>query len=226
MFKNILCIDASFYQFSISILYKKKIISEIQTCNRKYEKNILIILKKFLTKNNIKINNLNVIAFSTGPGHFNKIRIVANIVQGLSLPYNIPLIGISTFLVLAQQIWRKKKYQNIIFYIIDKKKYIYWEKYKKNNFHFWSKKEKELFINIDNYKKKIQFLKKEWYFYKYNLIFSKKKNKFFYKNINIIQPQSQDLISLTLIELKKKNFLTLNNMNINYLYDLMYFFNL
>ncbi|CAL4042804.1 tRNA threonylcarbamoyladenosine biosynthesis protein TsaB [Buchnera aphidicola (Phyllaphis fagi)] len=223
MCKNILSIDTSFNQCSIAILHNQKIDNETTICYEKHEKIILPMLKKILIRNKMKINDFEVISFSNGPGNFTGIRIAASVAQGLSIPYNIPLIGISTFSILAQQAWRKKNIKQSIICIISGNKTIYYAKYKKNHLNIWLRKEIKLLSNINNMYKKIKILSKNWYFIGCGSIFLKIKKNFFLKSKNIMQPHAQDLIPLTIIEFKKRNFLSYNNMNLNYFYNPIYF---
>jgi len=57
--------------------------------------NIPIVLKEALEKANIKMKDINLIAFSQGPGFGNSLRAVAQAARQLSLLNGIPLIGVN-----------------------------------------------------------------------------------------------------------------------------------
>ncbi|MDD4250699.1 MAG: KEOPS complex N(6)-L-threonylcarbamoyladenine synthase Kae1 [Candidatus ainarchaeum sp.] len=60
-----------------------------------HSKNIHPLIKSALEKSKKKINDIDLIAFSQGPGIGNSLRIGAITARQLSLLYNIPLIGVN-----------------------------------------------------------------------------------------------------------------------------------
>ncbi|CAL4321444.1 tRNA threonylcarbamoyladenosine biosynthesis protein TsaB [Buchnera aphidicola (Panaphis juglandis)] len=222
MYKNILSIDTSLHQTSISLFYKNNIQSKSKKCDYNHEKHILKILHKLLLINNFTIKDFHFISFTTGPGNFTGIRLGINIAQGLSIPYNIPLIGISTLKILAEQCWRRYKFKKIIVCNLANKKKVYWAQYIRNDFNVWEKKGKEELLNIKNMNYKIEYLKENWNVIGSGIMHIKNKNNPFLNIISITESHSQDLIPLTIIEIQKKNFFTLNNIKLNYLNNLDY----
>ncbi|CAL4321390.1 tRNA (adenosine(37)-N6)-threonylcarbamoyltransferase complex dimerization subunit type 1 TsaB [Buchnera aphidicola] len=217
MYKKILSIDTSCNHISIAILYNHHFDEEIAICNNNHEKKILKILHIILKRNKIRIKNFEIIAFSNGPGNFTSIRLAAGITQGLSIPYNTPIIGISTLKVLAEQAWRIKKIKKVIVcFATNNNNFYYWAKYKKNSMNMWVGKNTESMIHINKIYQKINYLTELWYIIGLNMdIFKKIKNNFL-KFIDITIPYARDLISLTLMSKNIKNH-KLQKIHVNYL---------
>ncbi|CAL4321520.1 tRNA (adenosine(37)-N6)-threonylcarbamoyltransferase complex dimerization subunit type 1 TsaB [Buchnera aphidicola] len=219
MYETILSIDTSLNYCSISILKNEKIDSEFKICKKNHEKYVLSCLKLLLIRNNIKMNHIKMISFSNGPGNFTGIRIASSIALGLSIPYNIPVIGISTLIVLAEQAWRKERLKKVIICIKSGKKNIYWGQYIKNPKNIWVGKKTEVLLNIDEAYKKISSLKNQWNIIGDGNIYFKSIQNTFLKFYNIIEPHSQDLIPLTISKIRKKkiNFFSIKHIKLNYL---------
>lgn len=222
MQKNILSLETSLNQCSIAIYYKKKIDSEMKICNKNHEKNILPMLKFILIRNKMNISDFHVISFSNGPGNFTGIRIATSIAQGLSIPYNIPLIGISTLNILAEQAWRIKKIKKVIVCIKSGKHNVYWAKYMKNISNIWIKKQKELLLNIHEAYKKINTLREHWYMIGSGIMHFILIKNIFLTLIDIFEPHAQDLIPLTIYTLKQKKLkFSLKKIKLNYLNNII-----
>ncbi|CAL4042877.1 tRNA threonylcarbamoyladenosine biosynthesis protein TsaB [Buchnera aphidicola (Takecallis arundicolens)] len=212
---NILSIDCSLQHNVIAILYNNILYYKIDQCHKNHEKNILTTLNSLLTINHITIKNFKILSFFIGPGSFTGIRLSASIAQGLSIPHNINLIGISTLKILAEQAWRLYQIKKVIVCNIANKTKLYWVQYKKNEKHDWIGK--ELLLTIHQAYEKIYSLQEIWYMVGSGIFyFQNIKNPFLYiKNINT--SYAQDMIKLTQIEDKKSNFLLLENIHLNYL---------
>lgn len=217
---NILSIDASCKYNTVVMLYNNKIYYQRDKCNNNHEKNILTMIKNLLLSHCTEIQDFKIISFVTGPGSFTGIRLSASIAQGLSISNNINLIGISSLQVQAEQAWRLYKIQRIIICNIANKKKIYWAKYIKNEKNHWIGQ--ELLLNIDEVLQKINLLKKKWYITGSGNIHFQTIHSPFLKYIHIDQSHAQDLITLTMIEEKKNNFLSIENIKLNYLNNPIY----
>lgn len=112
---KILAIETSTKLCSVSLLCKKHTTTYFQICPCNHNKYVLYMIDKILVVNKLEVKNLNIIAYSTGPGSFTGMRIGMGITQGLALAYNIPIIGISTLATMAQGVWRLHKKKNTIF---------------------------------------------------------------------------------------------------------------
>lgn len=106
----------------------------------------------------IKLKDINIIGWNQGPGSFTSLRITASIVQGLSTPLNIKVVGFSTFDFLLESLHLENK--KILCTIDARSQEVYWGIYQfdKNNSNINNiqiKKE----ISVDSPQKVINYLK-------------------------------------------------------------------
>ncbi|QCI26018.1 tRNA (adenosine(37)-N6)-threonylcarbamoyltransferase complex dimerization subunit type 1 TsaB [Buchnera aphidicola] len=217
--QNILSIDSSLQNNLVAMLYNNKLYYNVHTCKH-HEKNLLTMIQNLLTDQKARIQDFQIISFTTGPGSFTGIRLSASIAQGLSILNNIHLIGISTLEVLAEQIWRLYKIKKIIICNIANKKQVYWVKYTKNIKNIWNGK--EVLLHINQAVQKIKNLKNTWYITGSGKIHFQNLYNPFLKYIETNQSYAKDLIKLTILAKKKKNFFLLNDIQLNYLHNPKY----
>ena len=100
---NILALDASTEALSLVLHYQGKTFHHFEECPQQHSQKILPLIDELLNKANCKLKDLDVIGFGQGPGSFTGVRISVAIAQGLAYSTNLPLVGVSTLAVMAQQ---------------------------------------------------------------------------------------------------------------------------
>ncbi len=105
---NILAIETASEACSASLLKKGKknaseLFSRVETTPRQHAKLILSMLGDVLEEGSISLNEVDVIAFSRGPGAFTGLRIAAGVAQGIALSIDVPVAPVSTLAALAWQ---------------------------------------------------------------------------------------------------------------------------
>ena len=93
---NLLAIDTSSTNFSLCIVHSDVKENIEFNAGMTHSSVALSEIQKILKKVNITIKDLDVIAFSAGPGSFTGIRIACGVAYGMAYSYKIPLIGISS----------------------------------------------------------------------------------------------------------------------------------
>ncbi|QCI17145.1 tRNA (adenosine(37)-N6)-threonylcarbamoyltransferase complex dimerization subunit type 1 TsaB [Buchnera aphidicola (Aphis helianthi)] len=214
----ILAIDTSINYCSVAIYKKQKIYALSDNCNQEHTIKILPMIQKTLLLANIKLKEVNYIAFSKGPGNFTGIRIATGIAQSLAISLKVPILGISTLAIMAEKAWRKYHQTKILVIMYAKTEKVYWAKYIKNNTLLWTGEKTESLLNFNELKEKIKNLKKDnWSFFgsgfeKVNCI------KFLnFKKMRIIFPHAKDIIPFSLYNIKNRNFLHATEVTPNYL---------
>ncbi len=205
-YKNIIAIDNSTELCSISILYKKKIYNLYKYTKLLNSKYTIILIKKILNKNKIKINKntFQIIAYNKGPGSITGIRIVYIITKIFKIKFKyIKIIKLNTFKIILKNLnYKFNLYKNITIIIYQNIKKIFIYTINKNY------KNKILIISLKKLNKYLKNIKKSTYLivnkyqtkYKILNIIYKFKIIFKIKNIKIIYPKSKYII----LYLKKK----------------------
>lgn len=100
---KILAIDTSSKICSVAILENEEIIDEINLDNgRTHSENLMPMIAEILAKNNLKLENIDLISCSIGPGSFTGIRIGVASVKAMAEVNQIPVVGVTSLETLAR----------------------------------------------------------------------------------------------------------------------------
>ena len=104
---NLLALDTSTEFLSLALL-----LSDNNGCDKTYSHDsqagvkaselILPQIQALLDSANIKLTDLDGIAFGAGPGAFTGVRVACGVAQGLGFGADLPVVGVNTLLALAQ----------------------------------------------------------------------------------------------------------------------------
>jgi len=124
MSKVILSIETSSNICSSAIIQDDSVLSCIEElCPREHNERLPQFIKKSLNDADKKVEELDALAVSIGPGSFTGLRIGFSVAKGLCYPHNIKLIGISSLKILANSI--SQNYREVISLIKDKGEFFY-----------------------------------------------------------------------------------------------------
>jgi tRNA threonylcarbamoyladenosine biosynthesis protein TsaB len=99
---QILCIETATSVCSVCLCNEKDVIALRESVDKfDHASKITIYIKEVLEESNIKIENLNAIALSMGPGSYTGLRIGASVAKSLCFGLEIPLITIDSCQILA-----------------------------------------------------------------------------------------------------------------------------
>ena len=98
---KILSIDACTENISIALIIDELVVEKDFPSGKDYSEDILPQIKKLLNENDLKINDIDGVAFGAGPGSFTGIRIACGVAYGIAYANNIPIIGINNLEALA-----------------------------------------------------------------------------------------------------------------------------
>ena len=107
----ILGIDTSTDQLGLGLSNTHSIIAEINDrSSREHASQIIGGIDSLLTRANIHKTDITGLAVAIGPGSFTGLRIGLAVAKGMALALGVPIIGISTYEVIARRL--KDEYQS------------------------------------------------------------------------------------------------------------------
>ena len=104
MNKTILSIETSTNICSVSLFKNKKLLSLKEDSNRQHSKFLAPFVKAIFQSVNFKINQIDAIALSIGPGSYTGLRIGLSFAKGIAFSLNKPIIPINTIESLTDEI--------------------------------------------------------------------------------------------------------------------------
>jgi tRNA threonylcarbamoyladenosine biosynthesis protein TsaB len=99
---NLLALDTSTKFLSLALQLGDKTFTHYQQAGNASSELILPQIQALLDAANVKLSDLDGIAFGAGPGSFTGVRIACGVAQGLGFGANIPVVGVNTLLALAE----------------------------------------------------------------------------------------------------------------------------
>ena len=99
---KLLSLDTSTEFLSLAIQVGEQTFTHYQLAGNASSTLILPQIQALLEEANIKLSDLDGIAFGAGPGAFTGVRIACGVAQGLGFGANIPVVGINTLLAVAE----------------------------------------------------------------------------------------------------------------------------
>jgi tRNA threonylcarbamoyladenosine biosynthesis protein TsaB len=98
---NLLALDTSTEFLSLALQLDDKMFAHYQHAGNASSALILPQIQALLDSANVKLSDMDGIAFGAGPGAFTGVRIACGVAQGLGFGANIPVVGVNTLLALA-----------------------------------------------------------------------------------------------------------------------------
>lgn len=99
---NLLSLDTSTEVLSLALQLGDNTFTQSQIAGNASSQLILPQIQGLLDAANVKLSDLDGIAFGAGPGAFTGVRIACGVAQGLGFGANLPVVGVSTLLALAE----------------------------------------------------------------------------------------------------------------------------
>jgi tRNA threonylcarbamoyladenosine biosynthesis protein TsaB len=99
---KILALETTTEYCSVALWQDGVISGKSERVGQKHSEVLMGMLDEVLKEAGVKLTQLAGIAFGEGPGSFTGVRIACGVTQGLALGANLPVVGISTLLAVAE----------------------------------------------------------------------------------------------------------------------------
>jgi tRNA threonylcarbamoyladenosine biosynthesis protein TsaB len=99
---KILAVETSTEYCSVSLWQDGLVRERCELVGQKHSEVLIAMLDKLLFEADVKISQLDGIAFGKGPGSFTGVRIACGVAQGLALGSNLNVVGVCTLQALAK----------------------------------------------------------------------------------------------------------------------------
>ena len=120
------------------------------------------MVQDILTTSGTSLTDINALAYGRGPGSFTGVRIGIGIAQGLALGAELPMIGVSTLMTMAQGAWRKNGATRVLAAIDARMGEVYWAEYQRDENGIWHGEETEAVLKPEIVHERMQQLSGEW----------------------------------------------------------------
>lgn len=159
---RILAIDTATEACSVALWNDGTTFAHFELCPREHTQRILPLVRAALADAEVKLTDLDALAFGRGPGSFTGVRIGIGIAQGLALGAELPMIGVSTLATMAQGAWRKTGATRVLAAIDARMGEVYWAEYRRDADGVWHGEETEAVLKPEAVSDHLQQLDGSW----------------------------------------------------------------
>lgn len=128
---TILALDTATEACSVALSHQSLLITRDELSPRTHTQRILPMVDEVLNEAHIAINDVDYLAFGRGPGSFTGVRVGVGIAQGLALGANLPVIGVSNLLTMAEQAYQQLGATEIVALIDARMNEVYFAQFSK-----------------------------------------------------------------------------------------------
>ncbi|MGV3344395.1 tRNA (adenosine(37)-N6)-threonylcarbamoyltransferase complex dimerization subunit type 1 TsaB [Enterobacteriaceae bacterium LUAb1] len=159
---RILALDTATEACSVALVNGNVTETVFEICPREHTQRILPLIEAVLSRQNVTLRQLDLLAFGRGPGSFTGVRIGTGIVQGLALGADLPVVGISTLAAMAQGAWRLHNATRVLAAIDARMGEVYWAEYQRDAQGNWLGEESEAVLKPEEAISRMAELQGEW----------------------------------------------------------------
>ncbi|HCR4096761.1 TPA: tRNA (adenosine(37)-N6)-threonylcarbamoyltransferase complex dimerization subunit type 1 TsaB [Providencia rettgeri] len=162
MSTRILAVDTATEACSVALWCDGEIISRFAISPREHTQKVLPMVEEVLAEAGMGLNQLDALAFGRGPGSFTGVRIGVGIAQGLALGADLPMIGVSSLMTLAQGALRLTGQTQVLVAIDARMSEIYCAQYQYVVDREWLGEGTEAVLQPDDFKAQFTSLTGQW----------------------------------------------------------------
>lgn len=111
---NILALDTSTDACSVALSLDGVVTEDFRIIPRQHTKQLLPMVEQMLAGAELKVSQLDAIAFGRGPGSFAGIRIATGVAQGLAFAAELPVVPVSTLRAIALKAAREYQVARVV----------------------------------------------------------------------------------------------------------------
>lgn len=134
---NVLCVDTSTEACSVAVLCQNEkqqvVTDQFMFAPREHTTKILPTVQAVLQQADLKLADIDVVAYGRGPGSFTGVRIGISIAQGLAYGIEKPMVGVSTLQAMAQQAYKEEQVSDVYAAIDARMGEVYFAHYQLHN---------------------------------------------------------------------------------------------
>jgi len=132
--KNILAIDTCTEVCSVSLYSQSNKTSRYLKDVSKSSGLILPLCDEVLDETGLNVSDIDLLVYTKGPGSFTGVRMCVSVVQGMSLAFNIPTLGISTLKLVGYGASKKYQVNKVAVALDARMNEVYWGLYNQGIF--------------------------------------------------------------------------------------------
>ncbi|ELQ6217010.1 tRNA (adenosine(37)-N6)-threonylcarbamoyltransferase complex dimerization subunit type 1 TsaB [Cronobacter dublinensis] len=159
---RILAIDTATEACSVALWDNGKTSALFELCPREHTQRILPMVSEILTASGVALTSMDALAFGRGPGSFTGVRIGIGIAQGLALGAELPMVGVSTLMTMAQGAWRICGATRVLAAIDARMGEVYWAEYQRDAQGVWHGEETEAVLKPQAVAERLKTLSGAW----------------------------------------------------------------
>ncbi|MCF6354311.1 MAG: tRNA (adenosine(37)-N6)-threonylcarbamoyltransferase complex dimerization subunit type 1 TsaB [Candidatus Polarisedimenticolaceae bacterium] len=126
---KLLAIETATEACSAALYINGEIQERYAVAPRQHAEQILPMMDQLLAEAELKLSQLDALAFGRGPGSFTGVRIAAGVIQGAAFGAQLPVVPISTLAALAQRHYRMQGARRILPAFDARMGELYWAAY-------------------------------------------------------------------------------------------------
>ena len=126
---KLIAVETATEACSAALLIDGEVTERFEIAPRQHTQLILPMVDQLLAEAELKLTDLDGLAFGRGPGAFTGVRIATGVIQGLAFAADLPVAPISTLAAMAQGEFRTSGQRNILTAIDARMGEIYWAGY-------------------------------------------------------------------------------------------------
>ncbi|MGH8612071.1 MAG: tRNA (adenosine(37)-N6)-threonylcarbamoyltransferase complex dimerization subunit type 1 TsaB [Gammaproteobacteria bacterium] len=123
---KLLALDTATDGCSVALDVEGQVFSRYELAPRRHAEIILPMIEQLLSEAELRVKQLDAIAFGCGPGAFTGLRIACGVTQGIAFSADLPVVPVSTLAALAQGGYRATAHEKIIAAIDARMGEVYW----------------------------------------------------------------------------------------------------